>query len=45
MAYGPQWGQTDKYGKAKCSYPTRSNGGIKRTKKANTKKEDIKKES
>lgn len=32
-AYGPKWGQTDKYGKFKCKTPSIANGGIKRGKK------------
>lgn len=31
--YGPRWGQTDKWGKYKCTTPTVANGGVKITKK------------
>ena len=31
--YGPRWGQTNKWGKYKCTTPTVANGGIKNTKK------------
>ena len=28
-AFGPRWGQRDKWGKPKCAKPNRANGGIK----------------
>ena len=30
--YGPRYGQTDKWGKPKCTTRTYANGGVKRTK-------------
>lgn len=32
--YGPRWGQTDKWGKPKCTIRTYQNGGLKYNKKS-----------
>ncbi len=32
--YGPRWGQTDKWGKPKCTTRTYQNGGLKYNKKS-----------
>lgn len=34
MHYGPKWGQTDKWGKPKCTTRTFENGGLKKSKKS-----------